>query len=81
MLYHCLRTSMSFTIKPVGKGWIMRKYFEVEDDVQNICLDCHHVGFTHAEHEIDGQEEAEVVCPKCYSTYYFVISDEEKASA
>ena len=47
----------------------MRKYFEVEDDVQNICLDCHHIGFTHAEHEIEGQEEAEVVCPKCYSTY------------
>jgi len=59
----------------------MPEYFEVEDDVQNICLDCHHVGFTHAEHEIEGQEEAEVVCPKCYSTYYFVISDEEKANA
>ena len=59
----------------------MRKYFEVEDDVQNICLDCHHIGFTHAEHEIEGQEEAEVVCPKCYSTYYFVISEEEKANA
>jgi Zn finger protein HypA/HybF involved in hydrogenase expression len=55
----------------------MPKYFEVEDDVQNICLDCHHIGFTHAEHEIEGQEEAEVVCPKCYSTYYFVISQEE----
>jgi Zn finger protein HypA/HybF involved in hydrogenase expression len=57
----------------------MSKYFEVEDDVQNICLDCHHIGFTHAEHEIEGQEEAEVVCPKCHSTYYFVISEEEKA--
>lgn len=56
----------------------MPKYFEVEDDEQNICLDCHHIGFTHAEHEIEGQEEAEVVCPKCHSTYYFVISEEEK---
>ena len=57
----------------------MSKYYELEDDTENICLDCHHVGFTHAEHEIEGQ--AEVVCPKCYSTYYFVISQEEKANA
>ena len=57
------------------------KYYEVEDDTENICLDCHHVGFTHAEHEIEGQDEAEVVCPKCYSTYYFVISQEEKENA
>ena len=56
------------------------KYYEVKDDIENICLDCHHVGFTHAEHEIEGQDEAEVVCPKCYSTYYFVISKEERAN-
>ena len=59
----------------------MSKYYEVEDDIENICLDCHHVGFTHAEHEIEGQDEAEVVCPKCYSTYYFVIAKEEKENA
>jgi Zn finger protein HypA/HybF involved in hydrogenase expression len=56
----------------------MSKYFELDDDEQSICLDCKHTGYTHAEHEIEGQEEAEVVCPKCYSTYYFVISEEEK---
>jgi len=26
----------------------MSKYYEVKDDIENICLDCHHVGFTHA---------------------------------
>ena len=56
----------------------MRDYYTVEDDVTQECLDCGHESMNHAEYEIEGQEEAEVVCPKCHS-YHFYIKDTENA--
>jgi hypothetical protein len=56
-------------------------YYCLEDDVESICLDCHHIGNTHFEYEIDGQEEAKVVCPMCFSSAYFIATEEEKTNA
>ena len=56
----------------------MPEYFIVKDFEKSECLDCGHESFDHAEYEIEGQEEAEVVCPKCHS-YHFYIKDTENA--
>ncbi len=50
----------------------MRKYYIVEDNETQECLDCGHSGNNHAEYEVEGQDEAEVVCPECKSSYYFI---------
>jgi Zn finger protein HypA/HybF involved in hydrogenase expression len=50
----------------------MRKYYIVEDNEPQECLDCGHSGNNHAEYEVEGQDEAEVVCPKCKSSNYFI---------
>ena len=50
----------------------MPEYFILEDDEQSECLDCGHESFDHAEYEIEGQDEAEVVCPKCYSIHFYI---------
>jgi Zn finger protein HypA/HybF involved in hydrogenase expression len=56
----------------------MRKYYIVEDNEPQECLDCGHSGNNHAEYEVEGQDEAEVVCPKCHS-YHFYIKETENA--
>lgn len=43
----------------------------VEDQIFNECMDCGYESNTHAEYEVDGLEEAEVVCPKCGSLHYY----------
>ena len=44
----------------------------VEDDDMQECLDCGYHGKDHAEFDVNGQDQAEVVCPKCHSSYYFI---------
>jgi DNA-directed RNA polymerase subunit RPC12/RpoP len=44
----------------------------LEDDEISQCLDCGHKGDTHAEYELEGIDEAEVVCPECGSLNYYV---------
>ena len=50
----------------------MRSYYTLEDDELSECLDCGHESFSHDEYEVEGQEEAEVVCPVCKSSHYFI---------
>jgi Zn finger protein HypA/HybF involved in hydrogenase expression len=50
----------------------MRKYYIVEDNEPQECLDCGHSGNNHGEYEIESQDEAEVVCPECKSSNYFI---------
>lgn len=56
----------------------MRNYYTVQDDEMQECLDCGHESKDHAEYEVEGYDEAEVVCPKCHS-YHFYIKDTENA--
>jgi DnaJ-class molecular chaperone len=44
----------------------------LDDNEVSECLSCKHEGKTHAEYEIEGFDEAEVVCPECGSSDYFV---------
>lgn len=44
----------------------------LDDTIRHECLDCGHEGNTHAEYEVDGLKEAEVVCPECGSLHYYV---------
>jgi DNA-directed RNA polymerase subunit RPC12/RpoP len=44
----------------------------LEDDGLNECMRCGHKSATHAEFEVEGADEAEVVCPNCGSPAYFV---------
>jgi hypothetical protein len=44
----------------------------LEDPETNECLDCKHKGKTHAEYELEGCEEAQVVCPECGSIHYYL---------
>jgi hypothetical protein len=43
----------------------------LDDATPNECLDCKHTGNTHAEYELEGVDEAEVVCPECGSLSYY----------
>jgi len=43
----------------------------LDDATPNECLDCKHIGNTHAEYELEGVDEAEVVCPECGSLSYY----------
>jgi Zn finger protein HypA/HybF involved in hydrogenase expression len=54
----------------------MRKYFIVEDSEMSECLDCGHESFNHAEYEVEGQDEAEVVCPNCKSHNFYIKENE-----
>ena len=67
---------------------IMDNRDSISDDekVQNYCMTCHHVSYKYGERESDNpdydgdgipEDEAQVVCPKCESTYYMIASDEE----
>jgi Zn finger protein HypA/HybF involved in hydrogenase expression len=56
----------------------MPDYFIIKDPSLNECLDCGHESLDHAEYEVEGQDEAEVVCPKCHS-YHFYIKETENA--
>ena len=47
----------------------------LDNDTQSECLDCKHVGNTHAEYELEGVDEAEVVCPECGSLHYYEVSN------
>ena len=38
------------------------------------CLDCQYQGFDYAEIDAVGKEEAEVMCPKCGSVYYYIMN-------
>jgi hypothetical protein len=51
----------------------MRKYDIVEDNEPQECLDCGHSGNNHAEYEVKGQDEAEVVCPEFTFVFVFVF--------
>lgn len=44
----------------------------LDDDTPSKCLDCGHESKTHAEYEVDGRDEAEVVCPECGSLHYYM---------
>ena len=44
----------------------------LDDDEVSECLRCKHQGNTHAEYELEGINEAEVVCPHCGSSDYYV---------
>ena len=44
----------------------------VKDDEFSECMRCGHESDTHAEFEVEGADEAEVVCPNCGSMAYFV---------
>jgi Zn finger protein HypA/HybF involved in hydrogenase expression len=58
----------------------MTDYYIVKDveGCMSECLDCGHESIDHAEYEVEGQEEAEVVCPKCHS-YHFYLKEMENA--
>ena len=67
---------------------IMDNRDRISDDekVQNYCMTCHHVSYKYGEREPDNpdydgdgisEDEAQVVCPKCESTYYYFATDEE----
>jgi hypothetical protein len=43
----------------------------LDDATPNECLDCGHSSKTHAEYELEGVDEAEVVCPECGSLSYY----------
>jgi len=43
------------------------------DDEHQECIDCKFTGQVHAEFEVEGLEEAEVVCPKCASLHYYIV--------
>jgi DNA-directed RNA polymerase subunit RPC12/RpoP len=43
----------------------------LDDETLNECMDCKHESKTHAEYEVEGLEEAEVVCPECGSIHYY----------
>jgi hypothetical protein len=43
----------------------------LDDDTPNECMDCKHESNTHAEYEVEGLTEAEVVCPNCGSLHYY----------
>jgi DnaJ-class molecular chaperone len=43
------------------------------DDEPQECLECKFTGKVHAEFEVEGLEEAEVVCPKCASLHYYIV--------
>ena len=47
----------------------------LDDSTPNHCLDCGHEGNTHAEYELEGVEEAEVVCPECGSINYYEVDN------
>jgi DNA-directed RNA polymerase subunit RPC12/RpoP len=44
----------------------------LDNDAPSKCLDCGHTGKTHAEYEIEGVTEGEVVCPECGSLHYYM---------
>lgn len=44
----------------------------LDDDSPNECMRCGHISCDHAEFEVEGKEEAEVVCPNCGSLNYCV---------
>jgi Zn finger protein HypA/HybF involved in hydrogenase expression len=57
-----------------------------DEKVQNYCMDCHNVSYLYGEREPDNpnydsdgiaDDESQVVCPKCESTYYYFATDEE----
>lgn len=52
------------------KKWVVVD-FPTETKV-NECLDCKHEGTEWGEIEIEGSDEAEVVCPECGSFNYYV---------
>ena len=43
------------------------------DDLQE-CLDCKYEGFDYGEIDHEDQDEAEVLCPKCGSTHYYIMN-------
>ena len=45
-------------------------------DDKNFCMRCHHLSYNYA--EIDTEDEADVVCPKCFSQYYMIATKEEE---
>lgn len=54
-------------------GQKVTKYVGIlKDDGLNECMRCQHVSHDHAEFEVEGKEEAEVVCPNCGSLHYYV---------
>jgi Zn finger protein HypA/HybF involved in hydrogenase expression len=60
----------------------MRKFIGIlKDDEISECLECKHESKSHAEFEVDYMDEAEVVCPKCHSSYYFLkVNQRERVS-
>lgn len=44
----------------------------LKDEGLNECMRCGHVSDDHAEFEVEGKDEAEVVCPNCGSLNYCV---------
>lgn len=44
----------------------------LDDDTPNKCMDCGYESSSHAEYEVDGLVEAEVVCPNCGSLHYYM---------
>lgn len=44
----------------------------LDDETPNACMDCGHKGKTHAEYEVEGLKDAEVVCPECGSLHYYM---------
>ena len=49
----------------------------LSDDVYNICLDCNHLSLDYGEVDMEYEEEAVVVCPKCTSSYYYIANEED----
>lgn len=44
----------------------------LKDDSPNDCMRCGHSSCDHAEFEVEGRDEALVVCPNCGSLDYYV---------
>jgi len=36
------------------------------------CLDCGYEGLDHGERDVEGYDEADVLCPKCGSLHYYI---------
>ena len=43
---------------------------------KNFCMRCNYLSYDYA--EIDKEDEADVVCPKCFSEYYMIATKEEE---
>ena len=53
---------------------------------KNYCMTCHHISYEYGEREPDNpdydgdgipKDEAQVVSPKCESTYYMIATEDE----